>query len=511
MVGGATVVIPPQNEAYWESKGVGIFQGWEWTFYNAGATEISEEGIPVGEIYWDTVTCGLENGPDPLFGFKVSVRGYSETITATPVYGPPDPDTGVAPIIDTIWNGTRTYPPQTDVTVKFTNEQSRIPPLWPRPADLITPDMQNWQNEVFENQEDQFSTVVVPRRFEGITLYGSDMEVSDGNNPVIVGIAEGEARCVGFIENKDVLDVNFMPPGDYYVALDTLIGYIRTPDDRIEPLVNNNTDDPPGVMIAIVPDAEGNRIAGRITFPDELPRSTPQNPIAVGTTYVQQEGWSDSFTVPFQGFVGRHLWVYMGVEVPDGNGNRIQDRFGEEIEDFRWKRSQRPEQVSGYNYVLVFDQSEFAYIERLSGPYTPEIFPKNPAATGEWFPTEPFDPDADPPLYPYDTIYQFVPDGREMIDVHYSISVSGSPAGAETKGVSQTVLAPTRDWQKMLKALLARAYYTNDLSRSYALEPGYCNPDSPNYGGDLQDPYCMVEDDFIQQAIERWKEEEENR
>ena len=475
---GGIVVTPPNNEEYWKAKGAGTYIGWEWTVYNASQTDVSESSVASGSVYWNTVTLGLENGPEPLFGYKVSARAYQDVITETP--GPPDEEGNPT---EPIWGNTRTYPPQTGVTCKFTNSQTRIPPLWPRPVGLEGPGQAEWSAEVGES----FSTVVAPRRFEGITLYGSDQETSDGNNPVIVGIAEGEARCVGFVENRDVLEVNFMPPGDYYVTLDTLVGYMRTPDDRIERLVNNNEDDPIGKLIPTL-----GPIAGRITYPEELPRSTPQNPIPIGTTYVQQEDpANENFTVPFPGFVGRHLWVFTDIEFADEEGNRQRDRFGNEIQDFRWMRSQRPEQVSGYNYVLVFDQAVFEYIQRLSGPTTPEISIKNPALLGGWFPTEPYDENANPPLYPYDTIPTFVPDERESVDVDYTITVTGSVAGTESLTINQTCLAPTRSWQRMLKSLLARAYYTNGMSRSYAAQPGYCNPDSPNFGGNQQDPYCI--------------------
>jgi len=204
---GGNVVTPPNNEEYWKAKGVGVWTGWEWTIYKASQMEVEDGPAAAGDIYWDSVTLGLENGPEPLFGFKVSARGYQDVITETPTYGPPDPDTGIDPQTGSVWANTRTYPPQTDVECKFTNSQQRIPPLWPSPTNTT-----------------DYSTVVSPRRFEGVTLYGSDKTVSDGTSPVIVGIAEGEARCVGFVETKDDLTVNFTPPGSYYVALDTRKG-----------------------------------------------------------------------------------------------------------------------------------------------------------------------------------------------------------------------------------------------------------------------------------------------
>ena len=472
---GGNVVKPPNNEEYWKAKGAGVWTGWEWTIYKASETEVGEGATAAGEIYWDSVTLGLENGPEPLFGFKVSVRGYQDTIVETP---PPTDEDG-NPIGEPTYSNTRIYPETAVESCKVTNPQKRVPSLWPGRDNAIS---QEWANTIFENQAIQYSTVIAARSFEGVALYNCDQPSTNEGNPAILGITEGEARCVGFIENKDVLDVNFMPPGDYYVVADSMTGYIRTPDNKIEPLVNTNL----GLDGRLVP----VELAGRITFPEELPRSTPQNPIAIGTTYLQQEGWQESFAIPFPGFIGRHLWAYTGVETADFEGNRIKDRFGNDIEDFRWVRSIRPEKVSGYNYVLVFDEALFEYIERRGGPFTPEIFVKNPAATGEWFPSEPYDPDATPGIYPIDTIPSFVPDPRETVDVEYTFTISGG-LPEESITVKQTCIAPTRNWAKMLKALLERSYYYNGIERSYATVPGYCDPNSPNFGDNQQDPYCV--------------------
>ena len=105
-VKGGTVVLPPNNAEYWESKGAGTYQGWEWTIYNAGQTEVDELTVAAGSIYWDSVTLGLENGPTPLEGFKVSIRGYQDDITETPVYETDDDGNEV--LVDIIYNNTRT-------------------------------------------------------------------------------------------------------------------------------------------------------------------------------------------------------------------------------------------------------------------------------------------------------------------------------------------------------------------------------------------------------------------
>ena len=87
-VRGGTVVLPPNNEAQWKAQGVGVHVGWEWTVMQAGQTEVDEDAAAVsaGSVYWDTVTCGLENGPEPLYGYKVYARGYQDDTTMTEVF-----------------------------------------------------------------------------------------------------------------------------------------------------------------------------------------------------------------------------------------------------------------------------------------------------------------------------------------------------------------------------------------------------------------------------------------
>ena len=108
---------------------------------------------------------------------------------------------------------------------------------------------------------------------------------------------------------------------------------------------------------------------------------------------------------------------------------------------------------------------------------------------------EPLDPNAEPyPIYPMDTIPDFVQDDRLTIDVSYELSVSGA-LGSGAIGWKQTCIAPQRPWKKMLKHLLSLCYYTNGWRRSYATVPGYCLPESNRYGQNFTDPFCLVERD----------------
>ena len=457
--------MPPNNEEYWESKGAGTYYGWEWTVYNAGVTEVDEVAAPAGSVYWDSVVLGLEDGPTPLTGFKVSVRGYKDVITETPIYET-DPDTGEQIQVGTTYGNTRTYPACTGIDCRFTNDQTKIPSLWPRPDN---PDP---------------STVIKPTRFEGPALYGSVRETCGQNDPIVVGIADGSPRCQGFVANKGAFTIDDIPNNDYFIDLETNVGWVRTPDNEMQPLLNSN--DGIGGEGDIIPFQPDGQVAGLIEHPEQLPKTA-----GIGVTYIQY-----SENPPFAGFIGTDAWVYTGIEYADENGNRIRDKQDREIPDFKWAKSTSPNVVSGYNYVLVFDESKFEYIQRQGGPDRDEIFIKNPAVTGEWFPSEPYDPNANPPIYPYDTIPSFVPDEREYVDVHYQVSISGVVTGggsiSDSLDIDQTCIAPTRNWQKLLRALLERSYYYNGIARSYATTPGYCNPDSPNFGDNATDPYCVA-------------------
>ena len=468
-VRGGTVVLPPNNEEYWESKGAGIYYGWEFVIYNASQTQVDEVAAPAGSVYWDSVVLGLEDGPTPLEGYKVSMRGYRDEITETPVYET-NPDTGEQILVDIIYNNVRTYPAVTGVETVFSNEQTRMMSQYPRP----------------ERDPNDWSTVITPRRFEGVALYGSIRETCGQTDPIVVGIADGSPRCRGFVANKGAFVPDDIDERDYFLDVETNTGWVRTTHGEMQPLLNTAS----GVALEgnIMPFQPGGQIQGLIEHPEQLPKVAD-----IGNTYVQY-----SEEQPFPGFLGTQAWVYTGIEYADENGNRMRDSRGNEIEDFFWDVTTDPNIPSGYIYALVFDEALFEYIQRRGGPYTDEIFIKDPAVLGGWFPQEPYVPENDPPIYPMDTIPAFVPDEREYIDVHYNVSISGNIAGggaiSESLDINQTCIAPTRNWQKLLKSLLEKTYYYNGISRSYATKRGYCDPDSPNFGENPTDPYCLATD-----------------
>ena len=144
-VTGGTVVTPPNDEEWWESQGVGTHYGIEFTVYNAFSAGVSEPNVSLsrGDIFWDDTSLGLENGPDPLVGFKIGYRGYKEVIS-----------------FDGIWKGERTYPETTEMDSVFSNSQTRTPSLWPSAVE--TPEDVAWKDRVFPNQKVNWSTAIEP-------------------------------------------------------------------------------------------------------------------------------------------------------------------------------------------------------------------------------------------------------------------------------------------------------------------------------------------------------------
>lgn len=112
-----------------------------------------------------------------------------------------------------------------------------------------------------------------------------------------------------------------------------------------------------------------------------------------------------------------------------------------------------------YDYFKVFDESASGYIEPLS-PYTSE------PVEDESIPTTPYDPSANPPLYPIDALTKFVPDTRESVVVGYSLSTTynlGSGDITDVVSVFHTVTQTTDDWSAQVQSLVDRSYYANGI------------------------------------------------
>ena len=116
--------------------------------------------------------------------------------------------------------------------------------------------------------------------------------------------------------------------------------------------------------------------------------------------------------------------------------------------------------VSGYMYSLVFDQSRFRYVPRMSGEtqdsYQGEISINQ---TG-WFPDQPHDPARD--IYPMDSVTRVKPDGREMRTVTYTCNFT-SDLASDTCTILQDVYQPTYNWGDLIQQLLELTYFYHGI------------------------------------------------
>ena len=119
---------------------------------------------------------------------------------------------------------------------------------------------------------------------------------------------------------------------------------------------------------------------------------------------------------------------------------------------------------TAYEYVKVFDQTDFKYIERnYVPPFNPPIV--DPSISGD-FPLEPYDPSAG--IYPYSTITTYIPDTRDLVTVtytlttKYSLSYNGSEI-TEVATITQDVLQTIHDWTDECRFYLQRGSYYNGV------------------------------------------------
>ena len=129
------------------------------------------------------------------------------------------------------------------------------------------------------------------------------------------------------------------------------------------------------------------------------------------------------------------------------------------------------EDGSYYVYPVVFPDAKFCYLPACSGTYNFEG--EQCVEDTGWFPLEPYDPTADPPIYPLDTVTSFVPSSQterlfeyEVTFIYRTVDENHPDFGTEqtaTLQVEQTVLAPTYDWAAMLETLMSMTYFGNGI------------------------------------------------
>ena len=132
---------------------------------------------------------------------------------------------------------------------------------------------------------------------------------------------------------------------------------------------------------------------------------------------------------------------------------------------------------STYDYIMVFDQTDFAYLPFNSGntqdDFTGELKIKNK------FPLEPEFPDIkDPmgrstPIYPMDMVTRFAPDPRESVTLTYKVRGVSNKYNIINSDITIThiVTQEVGDYGKQLKELMSHTMLGNQEERDY----------SPNY------------------------------
>ena len=119
---------------------------------------------------------------------------------------------------------------------------------------------------------------------------------------------------------------------------------------------------------------------------------------------------------------------------------------------------------TAYEYVEVFDQTDFKYIEKDYVP--PPAPPPVDGSVSDNFPLEPYDPSAG--IYPYSTITTYIPDTRDLVTVtytlttKYSLSYNGSEI-TEVATITQDVLQTIHDWTDECRFYLQRGSYYNGV------------------------------------------------
>ena len=141
---------------------------------------------------------------------------------------------------------------------------------------------------------------------------------------------------------------------------------------------------------------------------------------------------------------------------------------------------------STYDYIMVFDQTDFAYLPFNSGntkdEFIGELKIKNK------FPLEPEYPDIkDPagratPIYPMDMVSRFAPDPRESVTLTYKVKGTNNKYNIRNSDITitHTVVQEVEDYGKQLKELMSHTMLGNQQELDY----------SPNYPYNY--PYTLV-------------------
>lgn len=357
--------------------------------------------IEPNDFQWPDATARLIGGPEQLVDQWVQARVYKDTRTQVI-----SDDTGEI-VSDTV---ARTYLPYSVSEMTFSSDFTN-----------------DWVDE---------TNPAKPKQYSGPILYKhNDLEAPlaiPAGGYTRVGVDSFNAAFCGFVLDNNALPETPGTLGDvaFLINITTGMGYIWA--DSVPGLgagyrwVNCGLAKDPGEI-------NTNALASIDDLPDDAPDGQWQvvSTGVYGTVYFKTpEGWMNIGPIQGGGPV---------VVIPETDKKRY---------------------VSGYMYSLVFDQSRFRYVPRLSGEtqstYEGEISINQ---TG-WFPDSPHDPDRD--IYPMDSVTRVKPDGREMRTVTYTCTFT-SDLASDTCTILQDVYQPTYNWGDLIQQLLELTYFYHGI------------------------------------------------
>ena len=362
--------------------------------------------VEPNDFQWPDATARLIGGPEQIVGQWVQARVYLDTRTIVT-----DDETAEV-TSDTV---VRTYPPHTVSSMTFTSD--------------FTNDWVDVENPAKPKQ--YAGTILFKHTPEDVTDLGGPFAIPGGGY-TRVGIDSFNAAFCGYILDPLALPETPGSLGDvaYFINLTNGKAYIW--EDSVPGLGSGFRWTSSGVMKD--PTTINTGALGSIEeLPEDAEVGTWQlvNTGVYGTVYAKtDEGWLN--IGPLQG--GGPVVV-----IPE--------------ED-------KPRYVSGYMYSLVFDQSRFRYVPRMSGEtqdtYEGEVSINE---TG-WFPDQPHDPSRD--IYPMDSVTRVKPDGRSMRTVTYTCTYTADLA-SDTCTILQDVYQPTYNWGELIQQLLDLTYFRHGI------------------------------------------------
>jgi hypothetical protein len=150
---------------------------------------------------------------------------------------------------------------------------------------------------------------------------------------------------------------------------------------------------------------------------------------------------------------------------------------------------------AAYAYGKVFDDSNMGFIPRLSTPNQKPLDGKKAS-----IPEEPYNPNADVPVYPIDAMTAYAPDERDSVTVSFTLRTTIRPVGSKQNITSQITISQvcnqdTGDHKGKIQYYQSRSYFANNLMHVGLYPPGTepIYDDRGNLVGEINEPYSLIQ------------------